>query len=108
MTALFDGLSGLLNDVFGGPVTVILSSGAPRQLRGMFREYSVDDGAADGRPVATTVPTLRLLRPDAVGVDRGSAVYVPGRSETYLVLRRVPTASPAADAFVFFELEQAP
>lgn len=108
MTALFDGLSGLLNDVFGGPVTVILSSGAPRQLRGMFREYPADDSAGDGRPVVTSIPTLRLERHDAVGVDRGSAVYVPGRSETFRVLRRVPTASPAADAFVVFELEQAP
>jgi len=106
MTALFDGLAGALVDTFGAPVTVSPTADLPRTVRGVLREYPVDDGTGDGRRQATILPTLRLMRPDAEGVGRGAMVEQGGRF--WRVLRPVPSSSPAADAVVIFEMELLP
>ncbi|MFN3646243.1 MAG: hypothetical protein ACK4S2_06975 [Gemmobacter sp.] len=106
MTSPFDGLTGLLNGVFGGPVTLTPVGGAPVAVRGVFREIPVDDPVGDGRPGLAILPVLRLRAPDAALVGKGALCAVSGR--TFRLLRPIPSGSPAADAFVAFELEELP
>lgn len=105
MTSLFDGLSGLLNDVFGGPVTWLPRSGREVTIQAIFREEPVTVAGDDGRNVLIVAPTLSVPQDGAVDMARGDRVEVGGRD--YRILNRIASASPASDRFVVFQLEVA-
>lgn len=105
MTALFDGLAGLLNDVFGAPVTHTAPDEDPRVIQAVFREAPETETDREGYPYLVIVPTLRVLKADAVGISHDDIIE-PGNGSRYLVKNRQPDGSPAADAFVVFELEK--
>lgn len=104
MTSLFDGMAGLLTDVFGGPVTITPVGGAPQAARGVFREVPVDDDLADGRPGVSIVPVLRLQKPLSDSLTKNARLVLPDGRQ-FILLRPVPGGSPAADGFVAWELE---
>jgi hypothetical protein len=104
VTSLFDGMAGLLTDVFGGPVTITPVGGAPQAVRGVFREVPIDDDVADGRPGFSFVPVLRLQKLLSDSLTKHARVTLPDGRE-FILLRPVPGGSPAADAFVTWEME---
>lgn len=107
MTAIFDGMAGLLNDTFGGPVTHTPQGGAAVDIQGVFREDPVTIFDEDDREVLVEVPTLRVLWDVAETISAGDSL-TPGNGVSYLIgARHRASASPASDAFVLFELEDA-
>ncbi len=104
MTGIFDGLAGLLSDVFGGPVTHTPAGGADRAICGIFRAGPVDLVGDDGRTVLDVAPTLRVTSPTGTSIAVGDTIR-PAGGALYRVLNRVPGGSPASDAFIVFDLE---
>lgn len=103
--SLFDGMAGLLNDVFGGPVMIIPRSGGSFNVQAVFRSEPIEVADADGGSVWIGAPTLKVPADIAPKLAREDRIR-PGNGKTYIVLNRVPGESPAADGFVMFELEE--
>lgn len=103
--SLFDGMTGILSDVFGVPVTHFPAVGGSVTVPAIFREEPVavlDDG---GREILTVAATLRIAADRASGIARGDRV-APGNGKTYRVMNRTVSGSPAADGFAIFQLEE--
>lgn len=107
MSGLFDGLASVLNAVFGAPVTLRRAGRADLVLQGLLRAPPVALLDEDGHAVLDQAPVLRVPGPAAAQIAPGDLV-LPGEGPTYRVLSRQPGGSPAADAFVAFELEAVP
>jgi hypothetical protein len=105
MSTLFDGMAGILNDALGALVTHTPSGGAARSIRAVFRREPTSTSDDDGREILVMAPTLRVQISDATAIARGDAIDIADGAQ-YIVLNRQPTRSPAADAFVIFELEE--
>lgn len=106
MTSIFDGMAGALNDVFGAPVVYRGPGGAAEvTIRSVFRREPVEELGEGGTFVVVHRPTWDVPKAHATGIGRGGEI-VPGDGRWYRVLRRVPSVSPAADAFVRFDLEE--
>jgi len=105
MSAIFDGMATVLNDVFGAVVTWTPSGGEAVEITGRFRAEPVRVADEDGREFLMTAPSLRVTRPAADDLAEGDEI-APGNGKTYRILNSHPSGSPAVDAFVIFELEQ--
>lgn len=106
MTGLFDGVAGLLGDVFGDLVSVEPVSGPATSLNGVFRREGFEVEGEDGSPVLILSPTLQVSRAEPVALQRGDVVQPSiAAGESFRVVNGQPTRSPASDAFVIFELE---
>lgn len=104
MPSVFDGMAGILSDVFGDPVIFLPRSGSARPIMSMFRETPIEVDGADGQIVRIDAPTWRVRRDLAPEVRRGDRVTVPdGRSFMVMVVH--PTGSPAVDAFLICECQ---
>jgi hypothetical protein len=107
MSNAFDGVAGLLNGIFGKPVTVTPAlGGSPRTVRGVFRREPIEVAGEDGFPVLVLSPTLKV--PATEDLKRGDIVepsVEPG--SRYEVMNGEPSPSPASDRFVIYELEVA-
>ena len=130
MASVFDGMTGVLADVFGAPVTISGSVAATvaglfreavmeqeaRQaavaihegtVAGLFREAVVEQEGADGRVFFGVTPSVKLRKGTVAALVKGDVVapsVAPGRSFT--VLQAFPSGSPADDAFVVYALEE--
>lgn len=107
MTAIFDGLSGVLNSTFGAPVIHTPQGGVAVTIRAVFRAGPIEVATEDGGSVLITAPSLRVRLTDAPNIARGDTVapsIAPG--ETFRVLNTWPSRSPAVDRFVLCELEK--
>lgn len=107
MTGIFDGMAGVLNTVFGAPVTITPQGSAPATLAGVFRELPIEQETGDGRMIVTVTPTLRVPKDVIAQLAVGDLVapsLTPGR--TFTVLQWVPSPSAAADAFITYLLEE--
>lgn len=107
MASVFDGMAGVLNAVFGAPVTVTRAGQAAVPLQAIFREMPVEQEAADGRIMVTISPTLRVRKGDIAALAVGDLV-APSTTgaRTFKVLQAFPSGSPATDAFVTYLLEE--
>jgi len=104
MSGIFDGMAGLLADTFGSSVVLRDAAGTARTVQAVFREVPIDEDLGDGRMQVSVVPVLRVTRTAASGIRKGDWLTLPdGRA--FRVLRPIPSPSPAADAFVAFEME---
>lgn len=104
MASIFDGMAGLLSDVFGSPIIHTSADGSERTITGIFRGHPVDLSEEDGHTVLEIAPTLRVTSQAAVGILVGDRI-LPTGAAVHRVLNRIPSGSPASDAFVIFELE---
>lgn len=104
MAGIFDGITGLLVGVFGGSVTWTPTGGSATEIDAVFREEPVRVPDEDGGEILIEFPTLRVQKPVANGLARGDLI-APGNGKTYTIGAPHGTGSPAADAFVVFELE---
>lgn len=98
-------MSGILDEVFGGPVLVTPKGGSEREARAVFREGPVLVLGRDGQEVTTVIPTLSGDRRQLEDLVRGSLV-APGNGKTYRCLSALPSGSPAEDARLTIELER--
>lgn len=105
MTGLFDGMAGVLNDMFGASVSHTPAGGATVQITGVFRLEQVRVADETGGEYLDMRPLLRVLPDVAAGLSRGGQIE-PGDGHAYKILARQPSGSPASDAFVVFELER--
>lgn len=100
---LFDGVTSMLDDVFGSEVTVTPEGGAARVERLVFREgpFVVEN---DGVSFTTVLPTLSGDRRKIADLVDGGTVD-PGNGKIYRCLSALPSGSPAEDARLTIELE---
>lgn len=105
MASVFDGMTGVLADVFGAPVTI--SGSVSATVAGLFREAVLEQEGADGRVFFGVTPSVKLRKGTVAALVKGDVVapsVAPGRSFT--VLQAFPSGSPADDAFVVYALEE--
>lgn len=106
MTGLFDGLPGLLNEVFGSPVTWGPQGGTPVTLRATLRQTPVAVAAGDGGSVLVSDAVLRVPRDAAGGMRAGDLITLPS-GQSWRIESRIPGGGPGIDHFVDFTLELA-
>lgn len=104
--SVFDGMTGVLNQVFGAPVLLWPRSGGQKTIQAVFRREPIEVAQEGGRSVLIAAPTLKVPEPVASTIRRDDMIEVGG--VRYVVLNKMPNASPAADRFVMFELEEVP
>lgn len=103
---LFDGVSGLLADVFGDPITYRPRLGAARVIQSVFRLQPIEMLGEDGLGVIGSQPTWRV-RSDLLGDwSEGDEIEAPN-GKRYRLRHMMPSASPATDAHLMFVLEEA-
>lgn len=106
MVGIFDGMTGLFSDVFGEPVTYLPQGGSgSRVIMSIFRERPIEVDGADGQIVRIDAPTWRVARNLAPEVRRGDRIEVDDR--VYQVMVVHPTGSPAEDAYLICECQEA-
>lgn len=104
MTSVFDGLAGVLNQVFGAPVQWVSADLGAIEVQAVFREDPVRIADEDGSEFLLKQPSLRVQRPMADQIMDGDTIN-PGNGKSYRVGAGHPTGSPALDSFIVFELE---
>lgn len=95
----------LTADVLGSSVLHRPASGDPVEITSIFRTDPIEVLNGDNGAVLISAPTWRVPLSRAGNIANGDLVE-PWDGETYRVLNRLPTASPAADRYMIFELEQ--
>ena len=107
MSDVFNGMAGLLNDIFGKPVDVTPAAGGEtRTIQAVFRREPIEVAGEEGFPVLILSPTLKV--PATEILKRGDTVepsIAPGTR--YEIMNGERSVSPASDAFVYYELELA-
>jgi hypothetical protein len=104
VTSVFDGMAGILAEVFGSKVVHTPAGGGSVQVTAVFREENIAVSDDNGREILGVLPILRVPRPAAGTISRGD-VIAPGNGKTYRVVAPQISGSPASDAFTVFELE---
>ncbi|SOC13758.1 hypothetical protein SAMN05877809_10710 [Rhodobacter sp. JA431] len=104
MSSIFDGVAGMLGDVFGAPVTYQPKSGAAVVVQSIFREEPITITGEQGQDVLIEAPSWRVPRDLLSGVKRGDQIALAD-GRVFQVLAQIGTGSPASDAFVLYELE---
>lgn len=106
--SLFAGMTGVLTDVFGAPVTCTpRGGGAAVTVDAVFRAGPTEVTDSEGHSVLLVAPTLRVrgdLLPDLARGDLIAPSIAGGK--VFTVVNKLPGGSPAADAFVIAELEE--
>lgn len=105
MTSLFDGVTGLLGDVFGAPVTWLSPDGASLVVQSIFRRVPVEVISANGEPVLSMQPIWRVRLGSMPRGPKAGDQIAPGDGRTYRVTAVQEGGSPAGDRFVTCELE---
>lgn len=104
MTGLFDGVAGLLSDVFGSTVTLASQAGFSSQIQAVIRSEPVPLVAPDGRTTLDMRPEMRVTSGIAAEICSGDSI-ITASGKAYRIVARQPSGSPAADAMVIFDLE---
>ncbi len=106
MRELFSGMAGLLNDVFGDPVSYQpVGGGAAQIIPSVFRNEEAVSSGPDGHDVLMLMPIWRVPKDLGISPVKGDVID-PGDGKTYAVINRRPSISPAGDLFIICELEE--
>lgn len=105
MTSLYDGLAGLLNATFGGPVTWLPEDGGAETIHSVFREIPVEVIDADNHAVLDVAPVWRVPKPVGERVSSGDRIELAD-GRMFRVVARRRNGSPALDAFISFDMER--
>jgi hypothetical protein len=103
MTAVFDGMAGVFNTVFGAPVLHTASGASAVEVQAIFREEPVEVLDDQGHTVLTIGPTLAVQKPTDQTIQFDDLIN-PGNGKLYRVENSIGNGSPASDAFVIFDL----
>ena len=110
--SIFDGMAGLLNEVFGDPVTHRPAAGLPSVIRSVLREDPVNLAEEDGPAVIGTALVWKVPAPAAAAAEIADGDEIDGwaggpfEGRTFRILNKVPAGSPAADRFILYMLEE--
>ncbi|WP_273687359.1 head-tail joining protein [Ketogulonicigenium vulgare] len=105
MTGLFDGVAGILGDVFGDIVEYRRKGDAGWwPVQSTFRQAPISTTDSNGLEVLIIAPTWRVIRARVPDVKMDDQIRVGG--VIYRVVNVHPTGSPAQDAQVLCELEE--
>ncbi|WP_412550536.1 hypothetical protein [Shimia sp. MIT910701] len=105
--SLFDGVTGLFEDVFDGEVTLHRDGSEDVPMRGIFREEPSLLSELDGNDTVSISPVLKVQAEYAALLSRGAHVSVASRpGKRYLVTAIYPTRSPAEDRHFLAELSE--
>jgi hypothetical protein len=107
MTALFDGMAGVLNSTFGASVTYLPASGGTLTVHSVFRETPIEIAGDAGGTVLIEAPTWRVPVSLLASASRGDRIQL-GDGRIFKVLNGIKTGSPAADHFRLYEMELVP
>ncbi|WP_299145983.1 hypothetical protein [uncultured Tateyamaria sp.] len=103
--SLFDGVAGVLADVFGAPVIYTPKTGEAVQVQATLRHEPTEVVGDDGRVTLITSPTLRVSRAVLANPLPGDVVALAATPEdAFEVLNKIHSGSPAADAVWVCEL----
>lgn len=102
--SLLDGMAELLTGVFGAPVSFQPIAGPARVVQSVFREDPITVGGSDGGDVLIEAPTWRVPKTALINALRLDRIQVAD-GRVFQILNKIGTGSPAADAFVVYELE---
>lgn len=105
MTSVFDGLAGITNRVFGADVVHIPVGQTARTITGIFRSEPIEEDQGDSRSILILAPTVSVQAADAIDINEDDEIQ-PFDGNRYRVVNSIANGSPAADAFVIFELEK--
>jgi hypothetical protein len=107
--SLFDGMSGILTEVFGDSAIYMPKGGVARTVKAVCRSSPIEVLDGDGHAVLILSPTMRVGRDVAPELARGDQVIPDGPAsmsgKSYEVINMLPTASSADDGFLMAELE---
>lgn len=107
MSSVFDGMAGVMNAVFGSPVTITRAGQAAVTLQAIFREVPIEQESGDGRVFVTVTPILRVRQGDIALLAKGDLVAPAATApRTFKVLQFFPSGSPATDALLGYHLEE--
>ena len=105
MTSIFDGLAGVVADVFGAPVTIAPGGASPVTIQAVLRQRQIEVAAEDGEPVIMLETVLRAPSADVATLVEGDLVTdVLGRS--WRVRYRLPPDAPSLDRLEEFVLRR--
>lgn len=107
MTSAFDGMTGILADVFGGLVAYLPQDGSSRDIQSIFRESPIEIPGADGNEVLIEAPTWRVRRDLVPELKRGDHITVAD-GRRFRVRTVHSNGSPSLDAHVICELHLDP
>ena len=103
---VLDGMTSILNGVFGDEVTFVDRLGSTYSVRAVFREIEVDDPIADGRKLPALASIVRVPRDVMPPVVPGWTVRpATAAPRTFRVLHVDLVQGPAADGFVTVVME---
>ena len=105
MTGLFDGVTGLLADTFGVPVTWSPPDAGPVIVQSIFRRVPVEVEGVNGEAVLGMTPIWRVRRGDLPRAPRRDDRISPGDGQTYRITAVQEGGSPAGDRLITCELE---
>jgi hypothetical protein len=101
-------MAGLLNDVFGGPVTLTdPATSVATTVQAMFRDEPIEVESENGGSVIIDLPSLRVPKTVAPSIRRGLLVTVPD-GRRFKIESIIRSGSPADDRFIICTLELAP
>lgn len=103
--SVFDGLAGVLNSVFGAPVTITPVNGDAVIARGILRELPQFEDDAGDRQHFVPQFALQVPKPVPAALIKGSTV-TEASGRAFTVLGVFPDRSPASDAFMVAHLEE--
>ncbi|MBJ2150636.1 hypothetical protein JC607_07130 [Paracoccus sp. IB05] len=105
MTGIFDGMTGILSDVFGAPVIWQPPGSQAETVQSIFRRVPVEVVGAGGEPVLAMQPIWRVRRGSMSRAPKAGDQIQPGDGRTYRITAVQEGGSPAGDRFVTCELE---
>lgn len=107
MTSVFDGMTGLLAEVFGSMIAYVPNGGASRDIQSIFREAPIEVTGADGQEVLIEAPSWRVARHLVPELKRDDHIVVPD-GRRFRVRTVYSNGSPSTDAHVICELHLDP
>lgn len=106
---LFDGMASVLAGVHGAPVTHIRADDSEAVMQGVFREEPREEPDDRGTDTLVLRPYIALRQTDAstvqTGPTNGDRIRVAD-GRVFRALSKQNGGSPAADGFVYFDLEE--
>lgn len=105
MASVFEGVSSLICDVLGAPVTYLPQGAAARVIGSVFRLAPLEEVDPDGRAVLITSPTWSVPKSAVPDLAAGDQIS-PGNGRTYEICNFAPSGSPASDAMMICELRE--
>lgn len=109
MTALFDGVPGLLAGVFGAPSIIWRPDGlSPITVTSVFRILPIEVSDDTGEAVQVMAPVWRVPRdPSWPRAPRRGDLIELADGRVFRLMAAQPSGSPAVDHFLHFRCEDA-